>query len=131
MTSLFKLLLRAKLARMSTLPLPTVSGPGRKPGITLTTNSLLAVKLLRQKRQRGVIDAPTQTKNQVQSRLLLDVVVAQGASIFELFTGEDETLLIRGDSLLVLDFGLDIVDGVGGLDIQGDGFTGEGFHENL
>ena len=39
----------------------------------------------------------------MQGRLLLDVVVAQGSAIFELLSGEDESLLIRGDSLLVLD----------------------------
>jgi hypothetical protein len=48
----------------------------------------------------------------MQRRFLLDVVVAQGTSILELFTGEDETLLIRGDSFLVLDFGFDVVDGI-------------------
>lgn len=45
--------------------------------------------------------------------LLLDVVVAQGAAIFELLASEDETLLVRGNTLLVLDLGLDIVDSVG------------------
>jgi hypothetical protein len=33
--------------------------------------------------------------------------------------------LVWGDALLVLDLGLDIVDGVGRLDLQGDGLTGE------
>lgn len=39
----------------------------------------------------------------MQGRLLLDVVVREGSSIFELLAGKDESLLIRGDSLLVLD----------------------------
>ena len=33
--------------------------------------------------------------------------------------------MIRGDTLLVLDLGLDIVDGVGGLDLEGDGLARE------
>lgn len=51
----------------------------------------------------------TQAEHQVQSRLLLDVVVGEGAAILELLAGEDETLLVRGNALLVLDLGLDIV----------------------
>ena len=41
------------------------------------------------------------------------------------------TLLIRRDSLLVLNLGLDIVDGVTGLDIQGDGLAGQGLDKDL
>ena len=65
----------------------------------------------------------------MQGRFLLDVVVAEGASIFELFAGEDETLLVGWDALFVLDFGFDVVDCVGGFDFEGDGFAREGFDE--
>ena len=54
----------------------------------------------------------TQTQHQVESRLLLDVVVAESAAVLELLAGEDQALLVWWDSLLVLDLGLDIVDGV-------------------
>jgi hypothetical protein len=37
--------------------------------------------------------------------------------------------LVRGDSLLVLDLALHIVDGVAGLDLKGDGLTREGLNE--
>src|SRR5690606_34659413 len=40
-------------------------------------------------------------------------------------------LLVRGDSLLVLDLLLDILDGVGRLHIEGDGLAREGLHEDL
>ena len=63
--------------------------------------------------------------------LLLDVVVGQGSSVFELFTGEDQSLLIWRDTFFVLDLGFDILDGIRWLDLEGDGLTGEGFHENL
>ncbi|RAH49072.1 uncharacterized protein BO95DRAFT_439788 [Aspergillus brunneoviolaceus CBS 621.78] len=62
---------------------------------------------------------------------LLDVVVAQGAAILELLTSEDETLLIRGDTLLILDLGLDVVDGVARLDVEGNGLTREGLDETM
>jgi hypothetical protein len=38
----------------------------------------------------------------VEGGLLLDVVVGQGPAILELLAGEDESLLVWGDSLLVL-----------------------------
>ena len=63
--------------------------------------------------------------------LLLDVVVGQGSSVFELFTGEDQSLLIWRDTFFVLDLGFDILDGIRWFDLEGDGLTGEGFDENL
>ena len=54
----------------------------------------------------------------MESRLLLDVVIGQGATVLKLLASEDQTLLIWGNSLLVLDLGLDVLDGVRGLDIQ-------------
>lgn len=38
------------------------------------------------------------TKDQVNGGFLLNVVVSQSTTVLELLTGEDETLLIRGDS---------------------------------
>ncbi len=67
----------------------------------------------------------------MESRLLLDVVVRECASIFELLSGKNETLLIRGNALLVLDLGLDVVNGVGRLDVEGDGLSGQSLDEDL
>ncbi len=61
----------------------------------------------------------------------LNVVIAEGATILELFARKDESLLIGGDSLLVLDLCLDIVNGVGWFDIEGDGLAREGFDKYL
>ena len=61
----------------------------------------------------------------------MDVVVGEGPAILQLLAGEDQPLLIRRDALLVLDLGLDILDGVGGLDLEGDGLAREGLDENL
>jgi hypothetical protein len=77
------------------------------------------------------LHASTKTKDQVQGGFLLDVVITQSAAVFELLSGEDKTLLIRWDSFLVLDLSLDVVDGIGWFDIEGDGLTGESFDENL
>jgi len=63
----------------------------------------------------SLLATTTQTQHQVEGALLLDVVVGKSATVLELLAGEDQTLLVRGDALLVLDLGLDIVDGVGRL----------------
>ena len=73
----------------------------------------------------------TKAENQVEGRLLLDVVVREGAAIFQLLSSEDKTLLVRGDTLLVLDLLLHSLDGVRGLDFEGDSLPSEGLHENL
>ena len=92
-------------------------------------------------------DAP---EHQVKSGFLLDVVVAQSATILELLASENKALLIRGDAremdrqplaqtrispiclpFLVLDFGLDVVDGVRRLHLEGDGLAREGLDEDL
>jgi len=73
----------------------------------------------------------SESEDKMKSGLLLDVVVTKGTSIFELLSSEDKSLLIGWDTFLVLDLGLDILDGVGWLNFEGDGLTGEGLDENL
>merc|ERR1719231_1756592 len=53
-----------------------------------------------------------ETEHEVKGGLLLDVVVLEGAAVLELLAREDQALLVRRDSLLVLDLGLDSLDGV-------------------
>ena len=73
----------------------------------------------------------SQPQYEVKGALLLDVVVGEGTAVLELFAGEDKTLLVGGDTLLVLDLGLDVLDGIAGLDLEGDGFSGQGLNEDL
>ena len=75
--------------------------------------------------------ATAETQHQVERGLLLDVVVSQGAAVFELLTREDQTLLIRRDALLVLNLRLDVVNRVRGLDFKRDGLAREGLDEDL
>merc|ERR1719195_2391643 len=77
------------------------------------------------------LHSSTKAENKVEGGLLLDVVVRQGSAIFELFSGEDESLLVRRNALLVLDLGLHVGNSVRRLHIQGDGFTRQGLHEDL
>jgi hypothetical protein len=75
--------------------------------------------------------ATTEAEHQVEGRLLLDVVVGEGASVLELLAREDEALLVGGDALLVLDLRLDHVDGVRGLHLKSDGLARESLDEDL
>jgi len=54
----------------------------------------------------------TKTQHQVQRRLFLNVVVGERSAVLELFASEDKTLLVRRDTLLILDLRLYVVDGV-------------------
>merc|ERR1711874_281253 len=77
------------------------------------------------------LHSATESQNEVESRFLLDVVVGERSTILKLFTSEDETLLIWGDSLLVLDLGLDILDGIRGLNLQCNGLASKSLDKDL
>ena len=44
------------------------------------------------------LHATTQTQDQVEGGLLLDIVVCKSAAIFQLLASEDQSLLVRGDA---------------------------------
>merc|ERR1719222_584480 len=73
----------------------------------------------------------TEPQDQVQSALLLDVVVRQGAPIFQLLPSKDETLLVRGNALLVLDLCLHILYSIRRLHFQRDSLPSQGLHKDL
>ena len=77
----------------------------------------------------ALLGTSTQTEDEMEGRLLLDVVVREGAAVFELLAGEDQALLVGRDAFLVLDLGLDVVDGIAGLHLKGDSLAREGLHE--
>ena len=67
----------------------------------------------------------------MQSGFLLDVVVFKGTTIFELFPGKNQSLLVYRGALLVAYLGFDILDAVTGLDLKRDRLPREGFDEDL
>ena len=67
----------------------------------------------------------------MESRLLLDVVVGESASVLKLLSSEDESLLIRGNSFFVLDLGLHVLNGVRGLYVQSDSLASQCLDEDL
>ena len=49
----------------------------------------------------ALLTTTTQAKDEVKGRLLLDVVIRKSAAVLELLAGEDQALLVRGNTLLV------------------------------
>ena len=116
---------------MSTFLLAAVGGTGWKAGIAFSANGLLAVVTLGQQSQRRIIDSTSQSENKVKGRFLLNIIIAQSTAIFQLLSGEDKTLLIWGDSFLILNLGLDVVNSVAGFDIKSDGLTSQSLYKDL
>ena len=97
----------------------------RVAGLNLEGDSLA------RKRLHEDLHATAEAEDEMERGLLLDVVVAKSTAILQLLTGEDKTLLIRRDTLLILDLSLDVVNGIRGLDLKSDGLASEGLDEDL
>ncbi len=97
----------------------------------LSANLSVAVEGLSEQGQRGVEHTASESEHQVEGRLLLDVVVLKGAAVLELLAGKDQALLVGGDALLVLDLLLDVLDGVGGLNLQSNSLASKGLNKDL
>jgi hypothetical protein len=67
----------------------------------------------------------TKTEDEMKGGFFLDIVIRKGATILKLLTSKDQALLVRGNALLVLDLGFNIVDSIGGLNLEGDGLAGD------
>ena len=67
----------------------------------------------------------------MKSGFFLDVVISKSSSIFKLFTGKDESLLVWRNTFFILNLGFDIFNGVGLFNIKSDGFSGQSFNEDL
>ena len=99
---------------MTALALSAVGGLGWESGVALAANVLVAFVCAGESSKRWLnLDATdtatTETEDQMEGGLLLDVVVGQGATILELLAGKDQSLLIGRDALLILDLGPDKV----------------------
>lgn len=49
----------------------------------------------------ALLGSASQAQYQMEGGFLLDVVIRECAAIFELFAGEDQALLIRGDAFFI------------------------------
>jgi len=134
--SALDLLLGADVTVMATLSLAAVSSLCGKSSVAFSADHLLAFVFSGESGESsfdldGTETTTSKSEDEMEGRLFLDVVVLESYAILKLLSGEDESLLIWGDSFLVLDLGLDVLDGVCWLNIKGDGLSCQGFDEDL
>src|SRR4051812_11109571 len=70
-------------------------------------------------------------KHQMKGGFRLNVVVGKGFAVFQLLAGEDEALLLRWDTFLVLDVLLHVLNGIGDFELENDCITGDCTDEYL
>ncbi len=116
---------------MTAFGLAAVGGTSRQTGVAFAANLLVTVVLLGKYGKGRLNNTTTQAKHEVKGTFLLNIVVRESAAVFELLAGEDQTLLIGGNALLVLDLALHVLDSIAGLHIKGDGFARKGLNEDL
>ena len=61
----------------------------------------------------------------------MDVVIAESATILKLLACEDQALLIGGNTFLILDLSLHVLDSIGSLNVESDGLAGKGLDKDL
>ena len=67
----------------------------------------------------------------MQGALLLNIVIRERPSVLKLLASKDQSLLVGRDTFLVLNLGLDVVNGVGRLNFESDRLAGQSLHEDL
>ena len=83
-----------------------------KTCVALAADLFIPIVALCKRQQVGFNEPSAQAQHQVESRLLLDVVVGQRAAVLQLLASENQALLVRRNPLLVLDLCLHILDRV-------------------
>ena len=104
------LLLWSDITVMTTLSLSAVDGLDWESGITLSANHLFALEFSSESSKiwldlHGSHTTSSESQNQMEGGLLLDVVIREGSSVFELLTSEDESLLIWRNTFFILNLG--------------------------
>ena len=73
----------------------------------------------------------SQSQDQMQCGFLLDVIIREGSTILKLFACKNKPLLVWGDAFLVLDLGLNVLDGIRSFHVKGDRFACQSLYKNL
>jgi hypothetical protein len=105
--SALNLLLWSDVSVMTTLSLSAVDSLWWKSDIALSADHLLSLELSSQGSESwfnldGSHTTTSQSEDQVECGFLLDVVIRESSSIFELLSSEDESLLIWGNTFFIL-----------------------------
>ena len=134
--SALNLLLGSDITVVTALSLSAVGGLWRESGIAFSANLFLALELSGKGSEcrlnlDGTHTSTSESENQVEGGLLLDVVVRESSAILKLLTSENKSLLIWWNTFLILNFGFDVLDGVRWLHIESNCLTRQGLDKNL
>ena len=104
------LLLWSDVTVMATLSLSAVGCFWWKSNVTLSANHLFALELSSESSKIWLnfhLTHTTASKSQdeMEGWLLLDIVIRESSTIFELLTSEDKSLLIWGNTFFILNLG--------------------------
>ena len=79
----------------------------------------------------NALETTAETQDKVEGAFLLNIVVRKSATVLELFTSKDQTLLVRRNALLILDLRLHVVNRVRRLHLQRDRLAGQCLDKDL
>ena len=93
---------------MTALSLSAIVSLGWESSVAFSANHLFGLVLSGKSSEiwlnlDGSHTTTSQSQNQMESGLLLDVVVGKSSAVFQLFSSKNQSLLIRWNSLFVLD----------------------------
>ena len=75
--------------------------------------------------------ATSKPEDQMECAFSIDVIIGEGAPIIKLNTSKDESLLVRGNTFLVLNDSLELLNSVVSRDIASDCLPCQGLDINL
>jgi hypothetical protein len=73
----------------------------------------------------------SEERTEMQSRLLLDVIIRKGPAVFKLLASKDQALLVGWNTLLVLNLRFHVVIGIRRFNFERNGLAGKSLHEVL
>jgi len=108
--SALDLLFWSDITPVTALSLSAVGSLNWEFGVALSADHFLAL-VLSSESGKGWFNldlshtTSSKSEDEMESGLLLDVIVGESSSVFELFTSEDKSLLIWGNTFFILNFG--------------------------
>lgn len=79
---------------MTAFSLSAVVGLQWQSGVAFSADLFFAIIFSGQSSNSRLHGTASESQNQVKSAFLLDVVIAQGSAVLQLFSGKDQSLLI-------------------------------------
>ena len=108
---------------MSALLLTAVMSTRGETSVALTANHLLAVELLGESGKSRLNHSSSHLEEHFKGGLRRNSVGTDGLGVLKLLSGKDKALLVVVNVLSLLDHLLDVLHGLGGLNLKRDGVS--------